>query len=533
MAVYLFIGAIVVLACILSNRISSRFGIPALFAFIVLGMLFGSDGIFKIPFENYRFAENICAAALVVIMFYGGFGTNWRTARPVAGKAMLLSSAGVIATSVLMGLFCHFVLRLGLLEGMLLGAVLGSTDAASVFSVLRSKKLNLRYGTASILEVESGSNDPFAYMMTVILLSAMRGSISGWEMARMIVLQIAVGGIFGIIVGMGGVFGMRRFQFCTDGFDAAYVMAVAAISYALPSILGGNGYLSAYITGLIMGNRKIPNKRSLVHFFDGITGLMQMLIFFLLGLLSFPSRIPQTLLIALPASLFLTFIARPAAVFMLLSPLRCPVRQQALISWAGLRGAASIVFAVMVMVSGVSIQSDIFHIVFAVVLLSIAFQGALLPWAARRLDMIDEEENVLKTFNDYAEDTDVQFIQLAITDGHSWNGAAVRDLSLPQDILLVTVLRNRETLVPRGDTVLQAGDTAVLAAAGFDDENHIRLYETEIDRHHPWRERPIYELPLEEGELVVMIRRGAEMIIPGGNTVVAGGDILVINREES
>lgn len=154
MAVYLFIGAIVVLACILSNRISSRFGIPALFAFIVLGMLFGSDGIFKIPFENYRFAENICAAALVVIMFYGGFGTNWRTARPVAGKAMLLSSAGVIATSVLMGLFCHFVLRLGLLEGMLLGAVLGSTDAASVFSVLRSKKLNLRYGTASILEVE-------------------------------------------------------------------------------------------------------------------------------------------------------------------------------------------------------------------------------------------------------------------------------------------------------------------------------------------------------------------------------------------
>lgn len=528
----MFIGAIVVLACILSHKISSRFGIPALFAFIVLGMLFGSDGILKIPFENYAFAENICAAALVVIMFYGGFGTNWRAARPVAGKAMLLSSVGVVVTSVLVGLFCHFVLRLGLLEGMLLGAVLGSTDAASVFSVLRSKKLNLRYGTASILEVESGSNDPFAYMLTVILLSAMRGGVSSWQIAKMIVMQVAVGAIFGAVVGLGAVFGMRRFRFSTDGFDAAYVMAAAAISYALPAMLGGNGYLSAYITGLILGNRKIPNKRSLVHFFDGVTGLMQMLIFFLLGLLSFPSRIPQALLIALPAALFLTFVARPAAVFMLLSPLRCSVRQQALISWAGLRGAASIVFAVMVMVSGVTIGGDLYHIVFAVVLLSIAFQGALLPWAARWLDMIDAEENVLKTFNDYAEDTDIQFIQLGITERHSWNGAAVRDLSLPQDILLVAVLRDKQTLVPRGDTVLQAGDTAVLAAAEFRDENHIRLYETEIDGRHAWCEKPIYTLPLEDGELVVMIRRGTEMVIPGGSTVVENGDVLVINREE-
>ena len=532
MADYLLIGAVVVFACIFFNRISSRFGIPALFAFIVLGMLFGSDGIVKIPFADYQLAEMISTAALVEIMFYGGFGTNWRAARPVAGKAALLSSAGVLVTAGLTGLFCHFILGLEWLEGMLLGAVLGSTDAASVFSILRSKKLNLRYGTASILEVESGSNDPFAYMLAVILLSAMRGDLSGWAMARMIVLQVILGVVFGVLIGIVAVFVMRRSHCAAPGFDAAYVMAAAAFSYALPAMLGGNGFLSVYITGLILGNQRIPNKPGLVHFFDGVTGLMQMLLFFLLGLLSFPSRIPQTLFVAVPAALFLTFIARPAAVFILLSPLRCPPRQQAFIAWAGLRGAASIVFAVMVMGSGVSLDMDIFHSVFFVVLLSIAFQGALLPWAARKLDMIDDGENVLKTFSDYAEDTDIQFIQLVITEDHSWNGAAVRDLSLPQDILLAAVLRKQETLVPRGDTVLEAGDRAVLAAAGFQDESHIRLYEVEIDKNHPWQGTPIHSLPLDPGELVVMIRRGREIVIPSGNTMILAGDILVVNRAE-
>lgn len=534
MVVSLLLGAFVILACILANRLSQRFGVPTLLAFILLGMLFGSDGLFKIPFDDYAFAETICSAALVLIMFYGGFGTNWRAARPVAGKALLLSSFGVLLTAGLTGLFCHFVLGLSMLEGMLVGAVLGSTDAASVFSILRSKRLDLKYGTASLLEVESGSNDPFAYMLTVLLLSALQGAgASGGQIVRMIALQLLVGVVVGACVGLLSGVILRGFHFSTDGFDAAFVLAVAFLSYAAAAFLGGNGYLSAYLAGILLGNTRIPRKRSLVSFFDGVTGLTQMLIFFLLGLLATPSRLPGVLPMACAVALFLTLVARPAATALLLTPLRSPIRQQLLISWAGLRGAASIVFAVTVTVSGAALTSDLFHIVFAVVLLSIAIQGSLLPPVARRLQMIDANANVMKTFNDYVEETAVQFIQLRVKEGHPWAGHAVRDLSLPPKILLVMVLRGEETLTPNGDTVLEAGDIAVLCAEGFDDERHIGLYEMPIDPGHAWDGQSIHALPLEPGELIVLIRRGEEIVIPSGQTHVRAGDVLVLNRDET
>ena len=199
----LLVVAIIILVCIAGSRLSGRLGVPTLFIFIMLGMLFGSDGIFKIPFGNFALAEQVCSVALIFIMFYGGFGTRWSEAKPVAGRSILLSSAGVVLTALLTGLFCHLVLKMALMEGMLLGAVLGSTDAASVFSILRSRKLNLKYGTASMLELESGSNDPFAYMMTVILLSAMTvfnicgSSGGGWLAARAVeTADRAVSGYF-------------------------------------------------------------------------------------------------------------------------------------------------------------------------------------------------------------------------------------------------------------------------------------------------------------------------------------------------
>lgn len=533
MTLFLLAGALIILACVLSNRISYRFGIPTLLAFILLGMMFGSDGIFKVPFENYRTAENICAGALVIIMFYGGFGTNWREASPVAGKALVLSSAGVVLTSALTGLFCYFVLKLPLLEGLLLGSILGSTDAASVFSILRSKKMNLKHKTASILEVESGSNDPFAYMLTIVLLSAMQsGQASVWEIVKLIGLQLIVGGALGVAIGFAAAFILRRFRFVTNGFDMAYTLAIAALSYALPAVLGGNGYLSSYIAGIILGNSRIPNKRSLAQFFDGLTGLMQMLTFFMLGWLSFPSQLPQVMIIAIPVALFLTFIARPVAVFLLMLPFRCPFRQQLVISWCGLRGAASIVFAIIAMMSGIDFKFDLFHIVFAVVLISISLQGTLLPRIAKWLHMIDDSENVLRTFNDYAEETSVQFVNIRITPGHEWKQVAVRDLSLPTGILLVLVRRNGEELIPGGDTVLEEGDTVILAAEQAEHDYATNLFELTIDAHHEWKEQAIRELPLSPGELIVLIRRGEQVIIPNGRTVLLKDDVLVINRHD-
>ena len=309
----------VILLCLFLTRISGKIGMPALLAFIVLGMVFGTDGILKIPFDDFSVAEEVCSVALIFIMFYGGFGTNWKQARPVAGKAVLLSSVGVLVTALLTGLFCYFVLHFTFWEGMLMGAVVSSTDAASVFSILRSKKLDLKYNTASLLEIESGSNDPCSYMLTVIILSVMSGDVSGGSLVLLIITQVVFGILVGIVVAKAAGFALTKITFSNDGFDTIFVFCMALLAYAAASALGGNGYLSTYIAGILLGNMSLHNKKSLVHFFDGVTGLAQMLIFFLLGLLAFPSQMPQVLLPAIAIALFLTFVARPAAVFAMLS----------------------------------------------------------------------------------------------------------------------------------------------------------------------------------------------------------------------
>ncbi len=526
----LLLIAIVIVGCILCNRISDKIGVPMLLAFIVLGMVFGSDGLLKIQFDNFSFAEQICSIALIFIMFYGGFGTKWSEAKPVAVKAVLLSTLGVLFTAGLVGVFCHYVLHFSWLEGLLLGALLGSTDAASVFSILRSRQLNLKYGTASLLEVESGSNDPCAYMLTVMLLSMMGAGGQEISIASLIFSQLFFGLLCGVGIAAAAIAVLKRFEFETEGFNAAFVVAVALLSYALPSVLGGNGYLSAYLVGMLLGNSDIPDKKVLVHFFDGVTGLMQMLIFFLLGLLSFPSRLPAVAPVGLLVALFLTFVARPLAVAVLLTPFGAKVNQQLLISWSGLRGAASIVFAVMAIVSGVQTENDIFHIVFFVVLFSILLQGTLLPFVSYKLNMVDIHGNVFRTFTDYSEEDDVDFIRLTIKDGHPWAGQQIKNLVLPPDCLLVMIIRSGETLVPRGDTEICAGDVIVLSALSYRDERNIKLREVIVKEGDQWCDKELGQVRMPKGTLVVLIRRDGESIIPNGRTKVLQGDVVVINK---
>ncbi len=532
MPYYLLLASLIVILCVAGNRLSGRLGVPALFLFIALGMLFGSDGLFRIPFDNYVFAEQICSVALIFIMFYGGFGTNWRAARPVAARAALLSSLGTVLTAVLTGVFCYFALRFPLLESFLIGAVISSTDAASVFAILRGKKLNLRDGTASLLEVESGSNDPFSYMLTVVLLSFMGGG-EDVSIPLLLAKQVAFGLLGGILTAALALFVLRYLKFVTAEMSAVFIFAIAVLSYALPAVCGGNGYLSAYLAGILLGNRPLKHKVLVVHFFDGITNLAQILIFFLLGLLAFPSQLPHLLLPAVLIALFLTFVARPVAVFAILSPFRCPVRQQLLVSWAGLRGAASIVFAIMVTVSEAFTDNDIFHIVFCIVLLSIAFQGTLLPLVARKLRMVDDGSNVLRTFNDYQEESQVQFIQLRIpSDDHPWAGRTLQEIALPPDTLLALIRRDGKSIVPHGRTRLRAGDLVVLSAPRFEDGQDIRLQEMTIDSSHPWAGKALRELDLPPGALVVMIRRETGSIVPRGRTQIRPGDVLVLNGYE-
>ncbi len=533
MTTVLFMSALIILVCIASNKLSNRFGVPALLIFIVLGMLFGSDGLFKIHFDNYVIAEQVCSFALIFIMFYGGFGTNWKMAKPVAIKATCLSTLGVVITALMTGLFCHFVLRFDPLESFLIGAVISSTDAASVFSILRSKRLNLKDGTASLLEMESGSNDPASYMLTITALGLMQGGNLGL-VVEVVFSQVVYGTLMGVAIALFALLVLNKIHLVTDGFDSIFVLSIAVLSYALPTMIEGNGYLAAYLAGIIIGNSKIKNKISLVHFFDGITGLSQIVIFFLLGLLAFPSQIPAILLPSLGITLFLTFVSRPVAVMAILGPTRSSCRQQLLVSWAGLRGAASIVFAIMATVSEVAIHSDVFHIVFCVALLSVAFQGTLLPGIARKLDMIDNETNVLKTFNDYQDKTEIQLIQTHIPGGHPWVEKSIGELKPLVDTLIVLIKRKGEVVVPKGDTMIQAGDILVLSGEVYrDDDDQVVLHEIQIEAKHKWKNHAIRDIVLPDHVLMVLIKRNdGTMVIPKGETIIQQGDILVMMNWE-
>ena len=485
MAYYMIAGAAILLLCIGFSKLLYRFGVPSLLIFIVLGMLAGSDGIGGIYFDDYALAQTLSSVALTFIMFFGGFSTNWKAAKPVAAPAILLSSVGTTLTALLTGLFCRFVLQFPLLESLLLGSIVASTDAASVFSILRSRKLNLKGGMASLLEIESGSNDPVSYMMTIIILTIMSVSsdidpfafmltiilltmMSGKgdnHFALLLFQQLGFGLLIGGLLGVGAVYFLRHVRFEVEAFYSLFVTAVAILCYALCDVIGGNSFLCVYIAGILLGNSKIPYKRSLVHFFDGISWLMQILLFFALGLLSFPSRLPAVAWQSIFISLFMIFVARPAAVFAILSWFKIPVRQQILVSWVGIRGAASIVFAIYAVTDRAMLQTDVFHIVFFLVLFSVLVQGTLMPTVAKKLDLVEKETSILRTFNDYQEKNDMELSEMRLTQEHPWCGCALSDIDLPESVLVVLIQRNKKSLVPRGSTSLKAGDILVLSGA--------------------------------------------------------------------
>jgi cell volume regulation protein A len=430
-------------------------------------MLFGSDGLVGIYFDNFELTKQLCSLALVFIMFYGGFGTKWKLAKPVATPSILMSSLGVIITAGLTGLFCHLVVKTSMLEGLLIGAIVASTDAASVFAVLRAQKLNLKGSLASFLEVESGSNDPIAYMSTLIILSMMEngGALSLSIVVPLVIKQILFGLVIGLLLAKVTVFILRHANFEIEGFYAILVTAVAILSYSLSEFLGGNGYLSVYITGIIIGNSKIPKKKSMFHFFDGISWIMQIGLFFILGLLSFPSKIPYVTGTAISISLFMIFIARPLATFLILSPFKFTVKEKLLISWVGLRGAASVVFAIFAVTYGVNIENDIFHIIFFIALFSVVIQGTLIPTLANKLDLVNNEEegSVLKTFTDYTEEINSELLEFTITEESNLKNKMIMDANIPEEILIVMIKRGNQVLVPKGSVLIKEGDKLVLS----------------------------------------------------------------------
>ena len=529
MAGYVIGIAIIILLCIAAEKFSDRFGLPALILFMFIGMLFGSDGILKIGFDDFSLAETICSIALVFIMFYSGFNTKWSAAKPVAGRAILLSSVGVVFTALLTALFCHVLLGLTLAESFVIGSVLSSTDAASMFAILRRKKLNLKDGTASILEVESGSNDPMSYMLTILAISMMGASKTG-NIAGLILLQLVVGVAVGVVVALLSIRITMKTNLVEDGLDTIFIIALVFLCFGLSTLLKGNAYLSLYLYGVILGNSRIKNKNTLIPFFDGVTSLSQILVFFLIGLLSFPHQMPGIMPLALAAVLILTLLARPIAVFLLLMPLRCSLRQCLLISWAGLRGASSCVFAIMAVAAGITMKQDLFHIVFTTTLFSVAIQGGLLPFIAKKLHMVDCDCDVRKTFNDYQEETALQLMRMYIPEGHGFAGKRIKDVTMPTGSLAIMIKRGDETIVTKGDTVILPGDTIILSVPPYIPSEDEKLEEIVIEKGHKWCDQYIRSLRLKEDELIALILRGGETIIPDGHTKIHENDVVVVYR---
>ena len=524
MDLYFVLVGCVILICILLNRFLDKLAIPSLLFFILLGMLLGENGILGVVFNDYQIAEMICSTSLIFIMFFGGFGTNLKVAKPVIVKSIVLSTLGVLLTALLVAGFVYYVLDLSWLQSLLIGSVISSTDATSVFNILRSRHLSLKYGTDSLLEIESGSNDPVSYMLTISVIMIMTGQ--NISLPVMIFQQIIFGLLCGFCIGKIIVKILNEVHVNESYENTVIIFASSIITYAFSNLIGGNGYLSVYICGIILGNSYIPHKKDMVHFYETLTKMAQVLIFFLLGLLVTPSELPEVIIPAILIMIFLTFVARPLSISVLLGMFRSPLRQMAVVSWAGLRGVASIVFAIYAVLYQVDLPFDLFNLVFCIVLFSLSIQGSLLPWISKKCHMINPQVDILRTFNDYQEDNDMCFVKMKIGHHHHFKNLKLKDINA-DDLLVILIARDHQTLIPNGDTEILEGDLLVLAAKQFENRENIRLDETHIHSSHKWKDKLVKDISLPAKQLIIMIQRNHQSIIPNGTTPILENDILV------
>jgi cell volume regulation protein A len=489
----IFVGiALLILVSIIANKFSERLGVPALLIFLIVGMLAGSEGPGGIPFNDPAVAQMIGIIALAYILFAGGFDTRWDEVQPIFWPGIALSTVGVVLTAVCLGVFASVVLGLSPLTGFLLGAVVSSTDAAAVFSVLRMARARLKGNLRPFLEFESGSNDPMAVFLTtsVIALILTPGS-SALTLVPMFVQQMVVGGLLGYGMGRGIVFFINRLKLESEGLYPVLTLAMVLMIYGLTATLGGNGFIAVYVSGLVMGNSIFVYKKSLIRFHDGIAWLMQIVMFLALGLLVFPSDLVRVIVPGLLIAFFLLLVARPVAVFITLLPWKMPLNEKVLVSWVGLRGAVPIILATYPLVAGVPDAALIFNIVFFIVLISALIHGTSIPTVARWLGLAAPLQEKRKLSREFEVDpnTPSELIELTIPPDASAVGQQVVDLGLPEGALIILMQKEGERFVPSGSTVIEAGDTLLLLTT--DDlvqtvrERFLRVKAEEGEAHRP------------------------------------------------
>jgi cell volume regulation protein A len=457
----LVLAGALLLFSVLASKATSRLGVPSLLLFLVVGMLAGSEGPGGIPFDDPYLAQSVGVLALAFILFAGGLETDWSSVSAVAAKGLSLATIGVLATAVLTGVFSSLLLGLSWQEGLLLGSIVSSTDAAAVFSVLRSRGASLKGRLRPLLELESGSNDPMAVFLTIgfVRLLTIPGAALG-DLIPMFVLQMTVGAAAGFLVGKGGILLLNRVKLESDGLYPVITVALVLLTYGATTFLKGNGFLAVYLAGILLGNGEFIHKKSLIRFHDGMAWLMQIAMFLTLGLQVFPSHLAPVAGAALLISFFLMFVARPVSVFLSLAFSRMPLRSKLMVSWVGLRGAVPIILATFPLLAGVPNAELYFNVVFFIVLTSVLLQGTTLPVVAKWLGV----RAPLPPRRDYplefvpGRKTTSEMVEVEVPEDSEVIGRQLVDLGLPKSALIVLLSRNDAFLVPRGSTVLQPGD---------------------------------------------------------------------------
>ncbi len=460
-------AAVLLLLSLLASKLSDRFGVPALLLFLGLGMLAGSDGPGGVHFDDPALAQFVAIFSLAFILFSGGTSTEWGAVRPVIRRGAVLACLGVAITAVVTGLLATALLRLPLLQGLLLGSIMSSTDAAAVFSILRAKGISLRGDLKSLLEVESGSNDPMAVLLTIGLVQVLTAPGSTWVyLVRLFVLQVAIGALAGYAMGRLMAAVVNRAHLGYDGLYPVLTMALVLLTYAGTSLAGGNGFLAVYLSGLVVGNSDFHLKRRVVRFHDGLSWLTQITMFLTLGLLVFPSRLWPVAGKGLLVAAGLMFVARPLAVFLCLLPSKMSTQEKAFVSWVGLRGAVPIVLAIYPLLAGLQQSELFFNIVFFVVLTSVLLQGTSLPYLARWLhvDAPLVARPCYPLHYSAIEGPVGDLHELRLPPGSPLVGQEIARLDLPADLLVVMVARRGRFIVPGGATRLEAGDHLLVLA---------------------------------------------------------------------
>ena len=464
----LLIGAILIFCSILISKTGYRFGIPTLLLFLLVGMFFGSDGL-GLQFNSASDAQFIGMMALSIILFTGGMDTKLQDIRPVLTQGILLSTVGVLMTTLLTGGFIYFLssltsmdFSLSLLTCMLLAATMSSTDSASVFNLLRSQKMNLKENLRPMLELESGSNDPMAYMLTIALIQVVdSGSdLQIGAVVKDLLIQFFFGSVIGFAFGKFSVWLINKINLSNASLYPILLLSLVFITFTTTDLLKGNGYLAVYIAGVVVGNTRLAFRKEVDTFMNGLTWLFQIIMFLSLGLLVNPHEMLDVVVVALLIAVFMILVARPLSVFACLLPFRSMSnRARFFVSWVGLRGAVPIIFATYPVVEDIPGSHQIFNIVFFITLLSLIFQGMTISTGARMLHLDLPQEKEGNEFGvELPEEIDSQLMDLTLTAEMLEKGNRLADMDIPKGTLVMLVKRGNEFIIPNGQVELFVGD---------------------------------------------------------------------------